>query len=146
MKFAVGAADQDGVLRAVAIAGRPVARLLDNGQTLEVTRVASDGYRNAGSMLYGACARAAFALGYTRLVTYTYARTEGPLCEAAMVTGACAHDSCRVIQAGESGASLRAARWKVVAERAPHPGWDRPSRPRVLKGTEQMPRTLWEAS
>jgi hypothetical protein len=120
MKFAVGAADQDGVLRAVAIAGRPVARLLDNGQTLEVTRVASDGWRNAGSLLYGACARAAFALGYTRLVTYT--------------------------QAGESGASLKAAGYRVVAERAPHPGWDRPSRPRALKGTEQMPRTLWEAS
>jgi hypothetical protein len=108
--------------------------------------VASDGCRNAGSLLYGACARAAFALGYTRLVTYTYSRTEGPLCEAATVTGACAHDSCRVIQAGESGASLRAAGWKDVAKRAPHPGWDRPSRPRVLTGTEQMPRTLWEAS
>jgi hypothetical protein len=119
MKFAVGGADEGGVLRAVAIAGRPVARLLDNGQTLEVTRVASDGCRNAGSMLYGACARATFALGYTRLVTYT--------------------------QDGESGVSLRAAGWRVVAERAAHPGWDRPSRPRAPGGTEGIPRTLWEA-
>jgi hypothetical protein len=120
MKFAVGAADAGGILRAVAIAGRPVARLLDNGQTLEVTRVATDKTPDACSMLYGACARAAWALGYTRLVTYT--------------------------QQGESGASLRAAGWRVVAERPPHPGWDRPSRPRSLKGTEHMPRTLWEAS
>src|ERR1700740_3244283 len=71
MKCAGGAADQDGVLRGVAIAGRPVARLFDDGQTLEVTRLTSDGWPNVGSMLYGACARAAFALGYTRLVTYT---------------------------------------------------------------------------
>lgn len=120
MKFAVGAADQDGVLRGVAIAGRPVARLFDNGQTLEVTRLTSDGWPNACSMLYGACARAAFALGYSRIVTYT--------------------------QQGESGASLRAAGWRVVAERPPHPGWDRPSRPRDATGTERMPRTLWEAS
>ncbi|WP_245205799.1 XF1762 family protein [Kitasatospora sp. RG8] len=42
MVFAVGAADQHGVLRAVAVVGRPVARHLDNGQTLEVTRTATD--------------------------------------------------------------------------------------------------------
>ena len=120
MKFAVGAADEGCVLRGVAIAGRPVARLLDNGQTLEVTRVTTDGCADACSMLYGACWRAAKALGYTRMVTYT--------------------------QQGESGASLRAAGWRVLAERPAHSGWDRPSRPRNLKGTEHMPRTLWEAS
>ncbi|MBZ6250535.1 hypothetical protein KVH27_19405 [Streptomyces olivaceus] len=120
MIFAIGAADDAGVLHAVAIAGRPVARLLDNGQTLEVTRVATDGSRNAGSLLYGACRRAAFALGYTRLVTYT--------------------------QNGETGASLRAAGWHVIAERPAHPGWNRPSRARESTGTEGIPRTLWEAS
>lgn len=118
--FAVGVADDDGVLRGVAIVGRPVARMLDNGQTLEVTRTATDGSRNANSMLYGACWRAASALGYTRLITYT--------------------------QAGETGASLRAAGWRVIAERPARPGWDRPSRPREQRGTEHMPRTLWEAS
>lgn len=120
MVFAVGAADTGGVLRGVAIVGRPVARLYDNGQTLEVTRVATDGTRNTCSLLYGACRRAAFALGYTRLITYT--------------------------QAGETGASLRAAGWRVVAERPAHPGWDRPSRPRRRSGAEFIPRTLWEAS
>jgi hypothetical protein len=120
MKFAVGVADSGGVLRAVAIAGRPVARLFDDGSTLEITRVTSDGTPNACSMLYGACRRAAFALGWTRLVTYT--------------------------QADEPGASLRAAGYRVIAERPAHPGWDRPSRPRAELGTEQIPRTLWEAS
>lgn len=120
MVFAVGVADERGVLRGVAIVGRPVARMLDNGQTLEVTRTATDGAANANSMLYGAAWRAAKALGYTRLITYT--------------------------QAGESGASLRAAGWLVIAERPAKPGWDRPSRPRGPTGTEWMPRTLWEAS
>ncbi|RDL05200.1 hypothetical protein DER30_6900 [Streptomyces sp. HB202] len=69
--FCVGAADQDGVLRAVAMVGRPVARHFDDGRTLEVTRTASDGAPNSNSLLYGAAWRAAKALGYTRLVTYT---------------------------------------------------------------------------
>jgi len=120
MVFAVGAADHNGVLRGVAIVGRPVARLLDNGQTLEVTRTATDGTPNCNSLLYGASWRAAKALGYTRLITYT--------------------------QTGETGASLRAAGWRVVAERPARPGWDRPSRPRQPTGTEHMPRTLWETA
>lgn len=117
--FAVGAADEDGILRAVAIVGRPVARHLDDGATLEVTRTCSDGARNANSLLYGAAWRAAKALGYTRLITYT--------------------------QDGESGASLRGANWRVVAHRPPRPGWHAPSRPRVPRGTECVARTLWEA-
>lgn len=120
MVFAVGAADAGGVLHGVAIVGRPVARLFDNGQTLEVTRTATDGAWNANSLLYGAAWRAAKALGYTRLITYT--------------------------QAGETGASLRAAGWHVLAERPANPGWDRPSRPRTATGTEAIPRTLWEVS
>jgi hypothetical protein len=120
MVFAIGVANEDGVLCGVAIVGRPVARHLDNGQTLEVNRTATDGSPNANSMLYGAAWRAAKALGYTRLITYT--------------------------QAGETGASLRAAGWRVIAERPATPGWDRPSRPREARGTEYMPRTLWEAA
>jgi hypothetical protein len=120
MLFAVGVADQPGILRGVAITGRPVARYLDNGQTAEVTRLATDGTRNAGSMLYAASWRAASAMGYTRLITYT--------------------------QLGESGASLRAAGFRTVGERPAHDGWDRPSRPRDDKGSSGMPRTLWEAA
>nr|WP_239080955.1 XF1762 family protein [Streptomyces coelicoflavus] len=107
--FAVGAADEEGTLRALAIVGRPVARHLDDGMTLEVTRTASDGTRNANSSLYGASWRAAKALGYRRLITYT--------------------------QEGESGASLRGAGWRLLAERSPRPGWHTASRPRADHAT-----------
>lgn len=119
-KFCIGVADDQGVLRGVAMVGRPVARMYDNGQTLEVNRTATDGYPNANSMLYAAAWRAAKALGYTRLVTYT--------------------------QGTESGASLRAAGWAVVGQRPARPGWDVPSRPRAANGSEHIPRTLWEAA
>jgi len=119
-KFAVGVANDQDVLVGVAIVGRPVASAFQDGLTLEVNRTATDGTPNANSMLYGACARAAFALGYRRLVTYT--------------------------QAGESGASLRAAGWKVIAERPPRKGWSSPSRPRDDNGVDGIARTLWEAS
>jgi hypothetical protein len=119
-KFSLGMASEDGVLRGVAIVGRPVARHFDNGQTLELTRSATDGSPNVNSALYAAAWRAAKALGWRRLISYT--------------------------QAGESGSSLRAAGWRVIAERPAKPGWDRPSRPRDLNGTERIARTLWEAS
>ncbi|HET7386874.1 MAG TPA: XF1762 family protein [Nocardioidaceae bacterium] len=119
-KFSVGVADGAGMLRGVAIVGRPVARHLDDGLTLEVTRSATDGTPNVNSMLYGTVWRAAKALGYGRLVTYT--------------------------QAAESGASLRAAGWQVVAERRARRGWWTPSRPRDDRGTDGIPRTLWEVA
>lgn len=62
----------------VAIVGRPVARHLDDGYTLEVTRTAvKPGVANANSLLYGAAWRAAKALSYRRLVTYTQADESG---------------------------------------------------------------------
>lgn len=118
-KFAVGVADELDVLVGVAIVGRPVAAAYQDGLTLEVTRTATDGTTNANSMLYGACWRAAKALGYRRMVTYT--------------------------QTGESGASLHAAGWQIVAERPARPGWSSPSRPRDDHGVDHIPRTLWEA-
>lgn len=119
-KFRVGCATADGTLVAVGMAGRPVARHLDDGQTIEITRVSSDGTQNATSMLYGALTRAAWALGYTRVITYT--------------------------QADESGASLRGAGWRVIAERPARPGWNSPSRPRDNARVITSARTLWEAS
>lgn len=119
-KFSVGVAD-GAQLVGVAIVGRPVSRVIAaEGNTLEVIRSATDGTRNANSMLYGACRRAAFALGYDRLITYT--------------------------QEGESGASLRAAGYRVIASRPPRAGWDTPSRRRDARGTENVARTLWEAA
>lgn len=57
--------------------GRPVSRMLDNGQTCEITRLCSDGTPNACSFLYGACCRIAKAMGYKRMITYTLASENG---------------------------------------------------------------------
>lgn len=54
----------------VAICGRPVSRHLDDGLTLEINRLCTDGTRNACSILYGACARIAKNMGYKRVITY----------------------------------------------------------------------------
>ncbi|MFJ6136532.1 XF1762 family protein [Kitasatospora sp. NPDC092286] len=116
-KFSLGAVAA-GDLVGVAIVGRPVARAMDDGLTVEVTRLATPGHPNACSFLYGAVWRAARALGYRRAITYT--------------------------QQGESGASLRAAGWRNAADCRARPGWDTPSRPRTSHGTEQIPRTRWE--
>jgi len=119
-KFAVGVADEDERLVGVAVVGLPIARLMDDGYTLEVTRTCTDGHKNANSMLYGAAWRAARALGYRRLITYT--------------------------QEGESGASLRAAGYTIVNQRAARSGWDTPARPRDQLGTEYVQRYRWQAS
>lgn len=113
-----GVAVNDGTkVRGVIIIGRPVARHLDDGLTLEVTRCCTDGAKNAASMLYGAAWRAAKALGYRKLITYT--------------------------MQSEPGTSLHAAGWKPVAE-SPGRSWDTPGRPRVDKHPLQ-PRIRWEA-
>lgn len=98
--------DDNGVLVAVATVGRPVARALDDGLTVEVTRLCSDGEPNACSMLYGAARRAADAKGYRRGLTY--------------------------ILSSESGASVRAAGYRklwTVDGRS----WNCASRPRTDK-------------
>jgi hypothetical protein len=118
-KFPIGVASGQ-TLVGVAIVGRPVARHLDNGHTLEVTRTATDGTSNVNSMLYGAAWRATKALGYSRLITYT--------------------------QEGESGVSLRAAGFRVIGERRSRSGWDTPSRPRADRGADGVQRYLWEVS
>lgn len=117
-KFSLGVADDRDVLVGVAIIGRPVGRGNQDGLTLEVTRTATDGTRNANSALYAASWRAAKALGYRRLVTYT--------------------------EAGETGASLHAAGWRIVGERPARRGWSTPSRPRDDSGYRPVERTLWE--
>ena len=69
-KFSVACYDGDR-LCGVCMVGRPVSRFLDDGLTLEVNQCCTDGTRNACTMLYGAATRAAKALGYKRIVTYT---------------------------------------------------------------------------
>ncbi len=116
-KFSVGLFDGE-LCVGVAVAGRPVARMLDDGLTLEVTRTCTDGTRNANSMLYGAITRAAAALGYRKCVTYT--------------------------QHNESGASLRGAGWIPVETLAARAGWSAPSRPRKDIGSGNIARMRWE--
>ena len=116
--FAIGAA-RDGHVVGVAMVGRPVARSLQDGWTAEVIRLCVlPGERNACSMLYGACWRAARAIGYRRLVTYTLPE--------------------------EGGASVRGAGWRLIGE-AGGGSWSRRDRPRV--DTHPLQRKLrWERS
>lgn len=99
-KFSV-AAEHEGRIVGVAIVGRPVSRHLDDGRTLEVTRLCTLDVPNAASKLYSAARRAAAALGYKRCITYTLQ--------------------------SESGVSLRAAGWTEDAASAGG-SWSRPGR------------------
>jgi len=118
-KFSIGVADEAGEVRGVAIIGRPVARMLDDGLTLEVTRLATDGCPNACSALYSAAWRAAKAMGYRRIGTY--------------------------ILDTEPGTSLVAAGWRCVNARAGGGEWGRDGRPRVDKHPTQG-KLRWEAA
>lgn len=118
-KFSIGVAKGPEIVGA-AIVGRPVTRALDNGLTLEVVRCVTDGTPNACSMLYGATFRAAFALGYKKVITYTLQ--------------------------SEPGSSLLAAGFRVLAEVRGR-SWDTPSRPRIDKGSAQkQDKFRWEKS
>lgn len=116
-KFSLAVSDAAGNVRGVAIVGRPVARMCDDGWTLEVSRCCTDGARNACSMLYGASWRATRALGYRRLLTYTLAE--------------------------EGGASLRAAGFILLGQ-AGGGSWNRAARPRVDTAPTQR-KLAWEA-
>jgi hypothetical protein len=112
-------ANDTGGIVGVAIVGRPVSRHLDDGWTLEVNRSCTVDTKNVNSMLYGAAWRVTRGLGYRRLITYTLL--------------------------SESGASLRGAGWRVIAQRAAR-SWaaDSRERPRVDQSAPQQ-RLLWAA-
>jgi hypothetical protein len=101
----------------VVIAGRPVARRLDDGKTLEVLRVCTDGTANACSFLYARCAKIARLMGYEKVITYTLAE--------------------------EAGASLKAVGAKVVGKVEPKE-WSVPSRPRKSQDVYGQPKWKWE--
>jgi len=114
--FAIAVSDD--AVRGVAIVGRPAARHMWDGFTLEVRRVCTDGAENACSMLYAACWRAVKAMGYRRLITYTLP--------------------------SEGGASLRAAGWKVLYQ-TNGDTWSGRARPRVDRHPT-LPKWCWEAA
>lgn len=104
-KFSISVYDGDR-LCGVATVGRPLSRFLDDGNTLEVTRLCTDGTRNACSILYARCARIAKDMGYTKIITY--------------------------ILESEHGSSLLASGWHCEAENCGGGSWSSPSRPREL--------------
>lgn len=114
--FCVGA-ERGGELVGVAVVGRPVSRMLQDGKTAEVIRMCTDGTRNACSFLYGAAWRIAREMGYQRLVTYTLP--------------------------SEGGASMRATGWVPVETKAGGGTWSRESRPREDKHPLE-PKVRWE--
>jgi hypothetical protein len=113
--FAIGAAKM-GTIVGVAIVGRPVAQASQDGFTAEVRRLATDGTKNACSFLYAACWRAARAMGYRRLVTYTLK--------------------------SESGVSLVASGWTLIGE-CGGGSWNSENRPRTDKHPLQR-KLRWE--
>ncbi len=115
-KFGIGVALGERLVGVVTV-GRPVARFLDDGWTLEVNRCCTDGTPHAASNLYAAAWRAARAMGYRRLITYTLVE--------------------------EPGTSLRAAGWRTVYQTRGDT-WNRRNRAR-LDVQPTGPKTLWEA-
>jgi hypothetical protein len=117
-KFALGAATDDGLV-GVAIVGRPLARLLDDGETAEVLRVCTkpEAPKNACSFLYGRAWRAWVAMGGKRLVTYTLQ--------------------------SESGSSLKGAGWSICGE-TQGGGWSRKQRPREWQPIYGQQKFRWE--
>lgn len=113
--FAIACSEGDEI-RGVVIVGRPVAHMLQDGWTAEVTRLCTDGAKNACSMLYAAAWRAARAMGYRRLITYTLE--------------------------SEPGVSLAASGWRCVGA-AGGGTWNRRGRPRV-DAAPTCAKTKWE--
>lgn len=104
-KFSIACYDNDR-LCGVCMVGRPVARHLDDGLTLEINRCCTDGTYNACSILYGTACRAAKALGYKRIYTYTLQ--------------------------SEPGTSLKASNWICDGEAGSEQNWNVKSRPREI--------------
>jgi hypothetical protein len=77
-KFSIGCVVEN-ILVGVAIAGRPVARKLDDGLTLEVTRlcVLDDAPLNVPSFLYRRVWKIWAAMGGERLITYILESEKG---------------------------------------------------------------------
>jgi hypothetical protein len=125
-KFAIGCVDDLGELLGVAIVGRPLARMLDDGMTAEVTRtcVRPDAPKNVNSFLYGRCWRIWQQMGGTRMVTYTLE--------------------------SESGASLRGAGWKIAGVSKGHKdGWARSDSPHIKRTWQPLfgqQKFRWEAT
>ena len=108
-KFRI-AAMKDGKIVGVVQVGRPVSRVLDNGKTLEVLRLCTNGEKDVCSFLYSRAARIAKEMGYAKIITY--------------------------ILESESGTSLKASGWHCEADGLGGSDWDTPSRPREVVASQ----------
>ena len=104
-KFRI-AAMEDGKIVWVVQVGRPVSRVLDDSNTLEVLRLCSDGTKNVCSFLYSKAAKVAKEMGYKKIITY--------------------------ILESEPGTSLKATGWHCEATHVGGSDWNVPSRPREV--------------
>ena len=108
-KFRIAASDGQNILGVIQV-GRPVSRVLDDGNTLEVLRLCTTGEKNVCSFLYSRAARIAKEMGYTKIITY--------------------------ILESETGTSLKASGWKLEADGVGGSDWNVPSRPREVVASQ----------
>ena len=108
-KFRIAAMD-DGEIIGVVQVGRPVSRVLDDGKTLEVLRLCTNGKKDVCSFLYSRAARIAKEMGYTKIITY--------------------------ILETETGTSLKASGCRLEADGVGGRDWNVPSRPREVIATQ----------
>lgn len=117
-KFCCLAVDwRTGEVHGAAIVGRPKGAYSDDGLTAEVTRLATDGTPNACSILYAACRRAAFAIGYAEIQTY--------------------------VLETEPGTSLLAAGWELTPGLRGGVSWNTPSKPRGTNERAACMKRRW---
>lgn len=108
-KFRIAAMEKGEVVGVIQV-GRPVSRALDDGKTIEVLRLCTNGEKNVCSFLYSRAARIAKEMGYRKIITY--------------------------ILESENGTSLKASGWECEADGVGGRNWDTPSRPREVVATQ----------
>ncbi len=116
-RFSIGAVGKDSLI-GVAVVGRPVARRCNQYLTAEVTRLCTDGTKNACSFLYSACARICKEMGFMKIQTY--------------------------ILDDEPGTTLKAAGWTHEAD-SPGGDWNQSKANAGTRRTDQpmQPKQRW---
>ncbi len=115
-RFSIGALDENEDLVGAIVVGRPVARAMPQYEVAEVTRLVTNGYKNACSFLYAAAARAAKAMGFLKIQTY--------------------------ILESESGISLKAAGWSLE-KKTKGGDWNTPARRGRRTDQPQVKKQRW---
>lgn len=114
-RFSLGLWSDEQLVGVICV-GRPVARMTNAATVLEVTRLCTDGTKNACSKLYAAAARVGKEMGYLKIQTF--------------------------ILQSESGVSLLASGWSKAAQSVGG-SWSRPSRGRADKAPTE-PKVRYE--